>query len=627
MATSLLNIAQSGLRAASLGLATTSHNIANVNTPGYSRQEVVQAASLANRTGAGYSGTGVDVSTIQRVANSFLTQQAHAATSDAAKTSTGYDYLTRMADLLTNDSSSISASMDRFFASIQDLSAQPSGVTQRQAVLSQATAVANQYATLDSQLTSMSTEIGQKLQTSVNSVNSMSVQVAKLNDQIALQIGAGFTPNDLLDQRDALIREISAQVKVSTVDEPDGRVNVFLSSGDPLVLGNDTLTLTVQTNALDPDKYQLAAQGAVTGNIPRTIQAATDLGGAMGGMLSAQDDILTARNELGRMAIAMADAINTQQGLGTDLNGSFGQAMFSIGTPKAFGLTGTTGSINVSFADTTALQASDYRLDFDGSQYRLTRMSDGVVTSFASLPQTVDGLQITAGTAPVAGDAFVIQPTRSGAGGISNLLTSTNQIAAAVPIKGAAAAANTGNAAIAALTVDGPTPNANLTQSVQLTFTSASGYNIAINGIPSGTGTVGANGEISINGWTMKLNGTPAANDVFTVSNNTAVAGDNRNLNLISKIATDRFVGGFTLSELNSSFVGKIGNEAASLEIESEANDRLLTQIEAQEQSVSGVNLDEEAANLIRYQQAYQAAAKAIAAAQAMFDTILSIGS
>lgn len=627
MATSLLNISQSGLRAASLGLATTSHNIANVNTAGYSRQEVVQAASLANRTGAGYAGTGVDVTAIQRIANSFLTKQAHAATSDAANTSTAYDYLTRMAELLTSDSSSISASMDRFFSSIQDLAAQPSGVTQRQAVLSQATAVANQYATLDNQLSSMSIEIGQKLQTSVNSVNSMAVQVAKLNDQIALQIGAGFTPNDLLDQRDALIRQISGQVKVSTVDEPDGRVNVFLPSGDPLVLGNDTLTLTVQRNPLDPDKYQLAAQGAVTGNIPRTIQATTDLGGAIGGMLASQDDIITARNELGRMAIAMADAINTQQGLGRDLNGNYGQAMFSVGTPKAFGLTGTTGTINVSFADTSALQASDYRLDFDGSQYRLTRLSDGVQSTFASLPQTIDGMQITAGTAPVAGDTFVIQPTRTGASGISSLLTSTNQIAAAAPIVGSAASTNTGNGAISALTVDGPTPNANLTQTVQLTFTSATAYDIVINGSPAGSGTVGANGQISINGWTMTLSGTPAANDSFTVANNTAVAGDNRNLNLLSNIASSRFVGGMTLGELNSGFVGRIGNEAASLQIESEANDKLLTQIEAQEQSVSGVNLDEEAANLIRYQQAYQAAAKAIAAAQAMFDTILSIGS
>ena len=399
----------------------------------------------------------------------------------------------------------------------------------------------NRFTALDSELTTMSSEIGKRLQTAASQINSYSSQISKLNDQIALQSGSGLTPNDLLDQRDQLIRSLSELTSVSLVNQPDGRVNVFLPSGDALVLGGQSTQLVVQRDASDPDQFRLAAQGAATGGVARTIQSSIDLGGTVGGLMAVQANIADTRNELGRLAISFGDAINQQQALGQDLDGVQGVDMFNIASPKAFPISTATGSLNVSFADTTALQASDYQLDYDGSQYTLTRKSDGVKSTFTSLPQTVDGMAISAGTALAAGDSFIIQPTRAGAADLALAFTDPDQVAAA---------------------------------------------------------------------------------DLSAASNAT---GDNRNVLAMAALANATLVSGKTIADANAQLMGKIGNAASSMDIEATANDRLLTQVTTQEQSVSGVNLDEEAANLLRYQQAYQAAAKAIAIAGDVFNTILDI--
>lgn len=541
MSGSLLSIGQSGLAAANLALATTSHNIANVNTPGYSRQEVVQRAALAGFSGAGFSGKGVEVVNIQRVASAFLTQQAHIATANASSSNTALEYLNRIADNLTSDETSLSSSVDNFFSSLQDLSATPSGSTERQSVISAAQALVNRFNSLDESLTSMSSEIGQRLQTAASQINTYAGQIAKLNDQIALQMGSGLTPNDLLDQRDQLIRSVSDLTSVSLVDQGDGRVNVFLPSGDALVLGSQATQLVVQRDESDPAQFRLAAQGAATGGVARTIQGSIDLGGTVGGLMSVQSNIADSRNELGRIAIAFGDAINKQQALGQDLKGVQGTNLFDIGSPSAFPISTATGSLNVSFADTTALQASDYQLDYDGTQYTVTRKSDGVKTAFASLPQTIDGMSIAAGTALAAGDSFIIQPTRGGAGNLKLASTNPDKIAAAA------------------------------------------------------------------------------------LSAATTATGDNTNVRAMAALASKALVDGKTIADANAQLMGKIGNAASAKGIEATANERLLDQVTTQEQSVAGVNLDEEAANLLRYQQAYQASAKAIAIAGEVFKTILDI--
>ncbi len=625
---SLLNVGRTGLAAANLGLATVSHNIANANTPGYSRQQVILRAAVAGGGGGLFAGKGVEAVGIERITNQFLFQQANVATSDAASSNAQLSYLNRVADLLTGDESSIPGAINRFFSGLQDLASRPASQTERQTVLARAQSLAQRFNDIDTQLQSMSSELASQLSTAAIKVNANASGIVRLNEQIAQQLGNGITPNDLLDQRDQLVREISGQIKVSVINQPDGRINLFLPSGDPLVTANGASRITVEADPYNPGAVRLASVGASTGGASRPILASVNVGGAMGGFMSMQADIDAARNEMGRIAIALASEMNDQQALGQDLNGQAGSALFRTPTPKAFSVNGGAGSVNAAIADPSALKASDYRLDYDGTNYTLTRLSDGVQTSYGSLPQTVDGLTFSAGgTAPAAGQIFIIQPVREGASTMTPLISDPARIAAALPVIGTMNTANTGTASIAEMRVNGPPPvAAGLTQPVQVTFTSATNFNYTVNGGAVQTGSVNANGEIVVNGWTLKLAGTPAVGDRIAVTANTNGSGDNRNLILMGRLAQSRFIDGNSITEANGRLIGNFGNRAAEMAITAKANDRLLEQVKQEESAVSGVNLDEEAADLLRYQQAYQAAAKAMAAANAVFETILQMG-
>ena len=298
-----------------------------------------------------------------------------------------------------------------------------------------------------------------------------------------------------------------------------------------------------------------------------------------------------------------------------------------MATPKAFSVNGGAGSISAAISDSSVLKASDYRVDYDGTNYTVTRQSDGVQTTYTSLPQTVDGLTISAGsTAPVSGQTFIIQPVREGASFISTLFTDTSRLAAALPVNAALNSTNTGTAQVQQLSVNGPPPRAaTILQPVAITFTSATAFNYTVNGGAVQTGTLNANNEIVVNGWTLKLNGTPASGDQISVTANTNGSGDNRNLIAMGQLSQSQFIDGDSITDANGQLIGTFGNRAAEMAITSKANDRLLEQVEQQESSVAGVNLDEEAANLMRYQQAYQAAAKAMAAANQVFETILNL--
>ncbi|MFY8130278.1 MAG: flagellar hook-associated protein FlgK [Burkholderiaceae bacterium] len=623
---SLLNVGTSGLAAANLGLTTVSHNIANVNTPGYSRQQVVQRAAVAGGIGL-FAGKGVEVVGIQRITNQFLYQQANVATSDAASSNMQLGYLNRIADLLTSDESSIPGAINRFFSGLQDLASRPASQTERQTVLSRAQSLAQRFNEIDAQLQTMSAEIVNQIGSAAAKINATAVGIAQLNQQIALQQGNGITPNDLLDQRDNLVRELSQHLKVSTVNQPDGRINIFLTSGDPLVMSDGPSRLEVQADPFNPGSVGLSTSGSSTGGASRIILSSVDLGGGISGLMRLQSDISNARNEIGRMAISLSSQINDQQTLGQDLNGQAGAAMFRISTPKSFSVNGGAGSLDVTITSSSALKASDYRVDYDGINFTVTRLSDGNQTSYTSLPQTLDGIRIAAGaTAPVAGQIFVVQPVRDGAAVISSLIDNPSLVAAALPVNATLGSSNTGTVSISGLSVNGPTRSPTLTQPVQISFTSSTNFNYTVNGGPTQTGSINGNGEIVVNGWTLKLSGTPAVGDSISVVANTQGSGDNRNLIIMGRLAQSSFIDGNSITDANGRLISTFGNRASEMAITARANDRLLDQVKQEESAVSGVNLDEEAANLLRYQQAYQAAAKALAAASAVFETILSLG-
>jgi flagellar hook-associated protein 1 FlgK len=621
MSSGIFGVALSGLNAAQIGMQTTGHNLSNVNTVGYSRQSVLQSQGAGQFTGAGFIGHGTNVSSIQRVYSDFLITQAQALQADAASSTTYATQLGQLSDLLSGADTSMSAALDGFFASVQSLSANPADPVSRQGLLSGAQSLAGRFQAMDSMLSGMQAQVDGQIRSSVDLINSYSQSVATLNGAISDAQGSGQPPNDLLDQRDALIAKMNKEVR--TIVVPDGTINLFMSNGQPLVLGTSAQKLQVVRDNLDATKLAL---GVSNGGTMQMFRQSDITGGALGGMLAFRDQSLqTARNELGRLAMAFGAAFNAQHSLGVDRNGAAGGTFFNVPAPQVHGSSINTGSGNLAatVSDYSALTNSDYQVAYDGSNYVVTRLSDNVQTTYASLPQTLDGLTLSlASGVPATGDRFLVQPTRGGAANFSVAISNPAQIAAGAPIRTGAASANRGDGMVSAGTVDSRDPN--LTQPVTLTFTAAGNFDVSGTGTGNPTGVAYTSGAaISYNGWTINISGSPRAGDVFTVVANSGATGDNRNAMELANLATKALIGGASASGAYAQLVSSTGVRAQDMNMAMKTQQSLLDSANQAIGSVSGVNMDEEAANLLRYQQAYQAAGKVIAVANTLFDSLL----
>ncbi len=632
MATSILSIGQSALAAAQAGLSTAGHNIANASTPGYSRQVVVQSTAQAQNFGFGFLGQGTQISTVQRVYSEFLGVQVQSAQASKSGLDTYNTQIKQINNMLADPMAGLSPSLQDFFSGIQTMASNPSNVPARQTVLSSADTLVGRFHSLAGQLNEMGQGVNSQIQSSVSAINSYAQQIAKLNDSIGnAQRATGQPANDLLDQRDQLILDLNKEIKATVVKQSDGSYNVFIGNGQPLVVGTKTSTLVGVASATDLSKTVVAYQSSNGSTI--SLSESSLVGGQLGGLVEFRSKTLEpAQNALGRVAIGLASTINAQHSLGQDLNGNMGGDLFTLASPvvTASSTNGSSATVTASISDAGALTTSDYRLQYDGSNYTLTRLSDNTTFALAALPATVDGVTLNVSTTPAAGDSFLIRPTANGASGIGVAISDPALLAAAAPIRAAATSSNTGSGTISAGSVNTPPPpNANLQQPVTLTFTSPTTYNVTGTGTGNPTGlTYTPGATISYNGWSATISGTPAAGDSFAVAPNTGGVGDSRNALLLGDLQTVNTLGNGTTTYQGaySQLVGEIGNKARELEVTSSAAGNLLSQATLSVQNESGVNLDEEAANLLRYQQAYQAAGKVMQIASQLFDVLLSIG-
>jgi flagellar hook-associated protein 1 FlgK len=630
---SIFNIGVSGLNAAQASLAVTSHNIANASTDGFHRQTALQGTENPQGTGVGFFGRGVDVETVRRAYSQFLDNAVLTAQTQGSYLDTYNSQISQIDNLLADPSAGLSPALQSFFSSVQDVASNPSSVPSRQAMITQGQVLSARFQALDTQLTQMRTGVNQQLTDTVTQINAKAQSIAQLNEQISMvQSNANQPPNDLLDKRDQLVADLNQLVRTSVVKQSDGSYSVFIGNGQTLVLGNQAYSLSAAPSAADQKDYSISyiANGATVPISTSTLQ-----GGSLGALLDFRSQSLdTAQNNLGRVAIVLAQTFNDQHELGQDLNGNLGQAFFNVPAGQVVTNANNTGTavINATDSSVGALTGSDYRLSFNAGTWTLTRLSDNTTSTFATFPQTVDGVTLSLASGAAAnGDSYLIQPTRTGARDISVAIADTSLVAAAAPVRASAAAANTGDGKISAGSVNSPPPpNANLQNAVTITFTSATTFNVTGTGTGNPTGVAyTSNGNITYDGWTVQITGTPAAGDVFTIGPNTAGVADNRNALLLAGLQTVNTVANGTANYQSaySLIVSSIGNRANDIKVQSTAQTALVQQTTAAQQSLSGVNLDEEAANLIRFQQAYQANGKVIQIASTLFATILGINS
>ena len=622
----LLSTGISGLLSFRRGLDTTANNIANANTPGYSRQ-VAQFDELPGRMGTvGYIGNGVQVTTIRRVYDQFLSLQLQSSLSGESRLATMDGLASQVDGLLADPQTGLSPRLQRFFDAVQDVSNDPSSVAARQALIGEAQNLVTRFDAIESRFRDLSTEVNGRLRESVNEINRLADSVATLNDEIVSASNrTGQPPNGLLDERDGLLRELAARVDISTVGQDDGAINVFIGSGQPLVLGIRAEELAAVPDEFDPTRLRVVYRTA-SGDTPLPEGS---LGGAVGGLQDFRSQILDpARNALGQTALAVALSVNAQQAEGMDLNNALGGEFFSIEQPPVLTsqFNAGTGAASVAYGEVSAIQDTDYVLDFDGTNYALTRGDTGQAvpmtgTGTALDPFVADGLEIVVSGAPVAGDRLQILGARGAAGRLGVSISDPQAIAAAAPTRTRTDSANLGDATIGpSEIVDVGDPDLLTTAVVE--FTSPTTY--SVNG--AGSFAYVSGDPIVVNGSRFAISGEPVAGDRFTLEANNGAGGDNRNAVRMAALQRDGILEGGTVSISNnySGLVADVGNNVSQIKANLSAQSVVLQNIESDIASKSGVNLDEEAANLIRFQQAYEASAQIIAVTDTLFNTLLA---
>lgn len=658
---SLLSIGKSGLFAAQAGLATTGNNITNSNVAGYSRETTVQATTLSmgGMSGTtGYIGTGTQVAQVKRYSDDFLNAQVRTAQAASSGLDAYQAQIEQIDNLLADSTSGLTPALQDFFSAVQNLTGDTAGVSSRGSMLSSADTLASTFQGMNNRLEEIRKGVNTQISSSVDAINTYATEIAKLNDQIGkLTDTAGLNPpNDLLDQRDQLVMELNKQVKATVMPGDNNSLTVSIGNGQPLVVGASSFQLAAIGTPTDLTRTTV---GYMTNGKVSPLAETALTGGALGSVLQFRTQSLDqAQNSLGRVAIAIGMTVNDQHALGLDANGNPGGQVFQVAQPEVTKNVNnnpiSTTEVKATISDPTQLTASDYKVDFDGTNYNVVRLSDNkktVINPFPqTTPQTVDGIDFDIKGAADAGDNFLVRPTVNGAANFSLKLTDGSQIAAAAPIATSVPLTNTGNAKISAGSVDKSYLAAPLTSDTPVTLKyakSADGTTAGtLSGFPAGKAvTVTQNGatttyaagtpvpwqdgaSYSVGGMSFTMTGKPGDGDTFKIAHNTGT-GDTRNASLIGDLQSKNILDGgkATYQSAYANLVSTVGNKTREVQTNASAAAKQLQTTQTAANNVSGVNLDEEAANLLKYQQAYQASGKVMQIADTIFSALLQIGS
>ncbi|MDI3395364.1 flagellar hook-associated protein FlgK [Pseudomonas sp. V98_8] len=666
---SLLNIGMSGLSASHASLVTTGNNISNVDTVGYSRQQTVQNSKSSIQYGNVFIGTGTTLADVRRVYNSYLDAQLQTSTSLNSDAQAYLGQATQVDKLLSDSGTGVTKTLQAFFSSLQTLAGNSNDNAARQALLTNAQGLSGRFNSISQQLKQQGTYINDQLGSMAEQVNKLASTVAAYNKKISDVSGSGGTPNELLDQRNETIRQLNELVGTQ-VTETEGRMDIYLGSGQPLVVGDTVNKLRVAADPADPTRSSVIMDRTGSSIDITNVMS----GGEMGGLLRYRNDVLTpAVNGLGRIAMVVADQVNKQLGQGLDQNGNFGAALFNnINSAAAISQRSiananndpASGNLNVTIQDTSKLAASDYQVTFTSATgYSVRRLSDntdmGTFTLGATPTPVIDGFSLSLNAGPVnAGDTFKITPTRSSAADMATVMTDTKTLATAAPLTSTKAAGNDGTGAVGqptlstSLDIYDPVQRLEVqaavkaSMPVRMLMTSATAYEVFdAKGTSIGTGSIvpGQNNDMNISvpytdaggaaktfKVAMTVSGSPASGDSFNIAMTGASSTDNRNAQALLGLQSKATIGatatspGVSFTEAYGGLVTAVGSLTKQGQLDATATDTIVTGARNARDSLSGVDLDEEAGNLTKYQQYYTASSQIIKTAQEIFSTLIN---
>ena len=667
----LLSIGLSGLSANKTSLAVTGHNITNVNTPGFSRQDTVQATRTPQFSGAGFIGSGTTLVDIRRTYSEFLSTQVRSSTALSSDVEAYKSQIEQLDSLLAGSTTGITPSLQKFFSALQTAAEDPANIPARQLVLSEAEGLAKRFNTVYDRISEQNEFINKQMSAVTDQINRLATSIASYNDAIAKAAANGQQPNDLLDAREEAVRQLSTYVGVTVVAQDDNSLNLFVGSGQPLVVGSSASRLEVVPGQGDPTRFEV---NFVSGGSRQGITSLLT-GGELGGLIRYRSETLDPTlSSLGRLALAVSDQVNTQLGQGLDLKGQVGSALFgdfndaALATLRVRAFSTNTGTVQpaLNITDTSVLTTSDYRLEYDGTQYQARRLSDGATLTVSpnppgSYPASLtftdaagrdQGFALALDAAPAAADKFLLQPTRRGATSISTVLDQPDQLAFAAPVRAEANLQNSGNGSISQpnLIAAGSNPidaaaiaaalPVGLTYNGAGVFENPPGTPVAgLTRVPAGAFQPGQtnNYELDLGGGNVvsfSISGRPESGDSFSVGFNQNGVSDNRNALKLVDLQSKQTVGvdpsvsgiatGVSFTDGYGDLVERVGTLTAQARQDSEATGAILKQATDNRDSLSAVNLDEEAANLIKFEQYYNASAQVIQVARSLFDTLIN---
>ncbi|MEB2625382.1 flagellar hook-associated protein FlgK [Pseudomonas sp. YuFO8] len=666
---SLLNIGMSGLSASHASLVTTGNNISNVDTVGYSRQQTVQGTKGSIQYGNVFIGTGTTLADVRRVYNSYLDAQLQTSTSLNSDAQAYLGQATQVDKLLSDSGTGVTKSLQAFFSSLQTLAGNSNDNAARQALLTNAQGLSSRFNAISGQLKQQGSYINDQMGSMADQVNKLASTVAAYNKKISEVSGSGGTPNELLDQRNETIRQLNELVGTQ-VTETEGRMDIYLGSGQPLVVGDTVNKLRVAADPADPTRSSIIMDRNGSSIDITNVMS----GGEMGGLLRYRNEVLTpAVNGLGRIAMVVADQVNKQLGQGLDQSGNFGAALFNdINSAAAISQRSianaknnpASGNLNVTIKDTGKLAASDYQVTFTSATgYSVRRLSDNTDMGSFDLgttpPPVIDGFSLSLNAGAVnSGDSFKITPTRSSAADMATVMTDAKRLATSAPLTSTKAQGNNGTG-----DASQPTLKTNLdiydsaqrlevqsavkaSMPVRMLMTSASAYEVFdAKGVSIGTGNIvpGQNNDLNISvpytdasgaaktfSVGMTVSGSPKAGDSFNIAMTAADSTDNRNAQALLALQTKATVGatatspGVSFTEAYGGLVSTVGSLTKQGQLDATATDTIVTGARNARDSLSGVDLDEEAGNLTKYQQYYTASSQIIKTAQEIFSTLIN---
>ena len=673
----LLNIGLSGLSASKTQLSITGHNISNVNTPGYTRQDATQATRLAQFSGAGYIGSGTTLVDVRRSYSEFLTSQLRSSTALNSDVAAYKSQIDQLDSLLAGTTTGITPALQSFFSALQTAAEDPANIPARQLVLAESEGLARRFNTVYDRLAEQNAFTNKQMSAVTDQVNRLASSIGSLNEAIAVAAANGKQPNDLLDAREEAVRQLSTYIGVTVVPQDDSSFNIFIGSGQPLVVGSSVARLEVVPGQGDPNRHEVQF---ISGGSRQGITSQIS-GGELGGLIRYRSEVLdSTMNSLGRLALAVSDQVNSQLGQGLDLKGNVGTALFGdYNDPalaklrvNAFSGNSSNAQPALNITQTNLLTTSDYLMEYGAGGYTVRRLSDSqpmTVTTNAdgslSITDTSgrdQGFQIVPGTpAPALGDKFTLQPTRRGATDITAVLDQADQLAFAAPMRAEGNLQNSGTGLIGQPDlVNGPSPidksvlsAASLSLEVTLsadvkTYTLGdplpSGWSYVddqgnpLTPAPSFTSGTANTVRVAYTSGTetyqlaFAMSGRPANGDDFSIAFNQSGVSDNRNALKLVDLQSKQSIGvdnnvagsGFSFTDGYGELVERVGTLTAQARLDSEANGAILKQATDNRDSLSAVNLDEEAANLIKFEQYYNASAQIIQVARSLFDTLIS---